>query len=441
MIYLRTGTPGAGKTLNTIREICHDSSVTQKPKFYNNIKAFLLDLDFCNSFQGFFYGLYLPSITGAPKYNKYIKIIKSVHAEHRLVDITDVPWLSPDYAKYTEKSAIDLFVSWCRRCYPKSNLAALNQYLSESDEPTVEGIKYLNYHWTKTDDPTRWYELPNGSVSVFDECQDYFPPLSNAAKRPHYYTQFQKHRHSGVDIHLVTQHYTFLDNVIQKCTNLHVHYFRPMSGAVISRFQRDKQFNTDYRGDLEKCVKSSLKRDSSFYGVYWSADEHTAKFKMPPKLIILMVAFFLLFFIIWYLFSVLLPTPDEPKPEHQKPATENVAQANPTPTKTAMQYQQFSVKHPIQEMCESYEYTGYHVTRSGALIEVEHIFNCVTSETETIQITKSDAEGNEQSSRVDIPKTRTLTSSFLEQLGYRVNLIDNMPTMTYNGQKIYLRQF
>lgn len=446
MIYLRTGVPGAGKTLNSLKEICNDPAVTQKSKFYNNIKAFLLDLDFCNSFQGFFYGYYYPTIQGTPKVGRYSKIIKEVHAQQRMLEISDVPWLAPTYGRYDEESAINLFVSWCRKCYPKSNLKALDLYLEESENPTIESIKLLNYHWTHTDDPTRWPELPNGSIALFDECQDYFPPMANSAKRPFYYTQFQKHRHSGVDIHLVTQHYTFLDNVIQKCTGMHVHYFRPMGGAAITRFSRDKQFSTDYQGDLEKCSTKVIKRDSNFYGVYWSADDHTAKFKLPPKLMLVLLAIPLFIYVFYSLLISLGITGDEPEVKPETPVTTKTAQPIKTTNKIDnLTFKPKSFTHPLNEMCVDYEYGGYQLKRVGAVLEVEHFINCVTGQEvekeQAISFTTEDGQEQSRTEQIKEPETILLNSNYLEKLGYFVYLSDDLPILKFKDKNIYLHQF
>ncbi|WP_279167387.1 zonular occludens toxin domain-containing protein [Pseudoalteromonas distincta] len=447
MIYLRTGVPGAGKTLNSLKEICNDPSVTQKQKFYNNIKAFLLDLDFCNSFQGFFYGSYYPTIQGTPKAQRYTKIIKEVHAQARMIEIADVPWLAPNYGRFSETDVINLFVNWCRKCYPKSNLKALDVFLEESENPTVESIRLLNYHWTHTDDPTRWPELPNGSIALFDECQDYFPPMANSAKRPFYYTQFQKHRHSGVDIHLVTQHYTFLDNVIQKCTGMHVHYFRPMGGAVITRFQRDKQFSTDYQGDLEKCSTTTIKRDSNFYGVYWSADDHTAKFKLPPKLYLVLFAIPLAIYLFYTLLVSLGIVGDEsPQGTEKKPEViETAVEPNQIKQIEDLVYKPKKFTHPLNDMCVDYQYGGYEIKKKNGVVSVEHFINCVTGQQLDKQKESSflTSEGEEQTRSEDIqePETILLSSNYLEKLGYYIYLNENLPILRFKDTKIYLHQF
>lgn len=448
MIYLRTGVPGAGKTLNTLKEICEDEQVTQKQKFYNNIKCFLLDLDFCNSFAGWFYGSFFPSVAKTKKGKRYSKIIKKAHEEGRLVEISDAPWLSPLYKFYDERAAIELFATWCRRCYPKKNLTGLDTYLEEAQEPTIESIKLLNYHWTKVDDPTQWPDLPNGSISVFDECQDFFSPMANSAKRPIHYTKFQTHRHTGVDIHLVTQHYTFLDNVIQKCTNSHIHYFRPMGGAAITRFQRDKQFNTDYKGDLEKCSTKMMRRDSNFYGVYWSADEHTAKFKIPPKLYLGFLAVPILIYVIYSLAQSLgmIESSESPVVESEAKIVLEPKLALKPDKKLIddLTYKPQKFEHPLNEMCDDYEYGGYVVKKNHGIVTVEHYINCVTGNQVERQKTSIMGEGEnevQQAEQIKEPEVITLSSNYLEKIGYSIYLTEDLPILKFSDKNIFLRQF
>jgi len=448
MIYLRTGVPGAGKTLNTLKEICQDSSVTQKQKFYNNIKCFLLDLDFCNSFAGWFYGSFYPSVQQTKKGSRYSKIIKKAHEEGRLVELFDAPWLAPLFKVYDERAAINLFVTWCRRCYPKQNLKGLDTYLDEAEEPTIESIKLLNYHWTKVDDPTQWYDLPNGSISVFDECQDYFSPMANSAKRPLHYTKFQTHRHTGVDIHLVTQHYTFLDNVIQKCTNSHIHYFRPMGGSAITRFQRDKQFNTDYRGDLEKCSSKIMRRDSNFYGVYWSADEHTAKFKLPPKAALMLLAIPIFIYVFYSLLvSLGLISSEEPTTGEPPVTVIPETQLSIKPQKkllSDLDYKPQKFEHPLNEMCDDYEYGGYILKKNHGVVTVEHYINCVTGNQVERQKTSTMGEGDnevQQAEQIKEPEVIALSSNYLEKIGYSIYLSENLPVLKFSDKNIFLRQF
>jgi hypothetical protein len=48
MLSLRTGLPGAGKTLNTIYEITHNKDFFDRPKYYHNIKNLFLEKSIFN---------------------------------------------------------------------------------------------------------------------------------------------------------------------------------------------------------------------------------------------------------------------------------------------------------------------------------------------------------------------------------------------------------
>ncbi|WP_264401212.1 hypothetical protein [Vibrio parahaemolyticus] len=63
MIYLRTGLPGASKTLNSLRElvISHDDT---RPYFYTNIRLLMLDMAVVQSFSGWFYGWFFSTFKG-----------------------------------------------------------------------------------------------------------------------------------------------------------------------------------------------------------------------------------------------------------------------------------------------------------------------------------------------------------------------------------------
>ncbi|WP_372771249.1 zonular occludens toxin domain-containing protein [Pseudoalteromonas sp.] len=449
MIYLRTGVPGAGKTLNTIKEICQDARTTQKTKFYNNIKAFLLDIDVCNSFQGFFYGVIWPEVLGTKQQKTYSDKIKDIHSQNRLCELSDFPWLSSRYAQYDTAAAIDLFVSWCKRCYPKSNLQPLEEYISNADDVTIDGLKLLNYHWTMTHSVDTWYDLPNGAIAVFDECQDHFPPLANSAKRPLHYTKFQTHRHSGFDIHLITQHYTFLDSHIQKTTNKHVHYYQLFGSQRVTRFEKDRQFNTDNPRDRDLCIKTQFNRDKSYYGVYWSADEHTSRFKMPPILFLGLVVLAIIGLCLYGLYQNLYVNPigtdkTKDKKTQNLPVQQTQTQTNFLKQTDKKVLYTDKVIHPLSKLCKSYEYAGHKIIKRGNLVDVEHMINCVTGDTQIKKDTQTftiDGEERQTDKAVEEPIVRLLKQDYLERLGYKIDLLGSMPVLQYSNKEIILEAF
>lgn len=92
----------------------------------------------------------------------------------------------------------------------------------------VNGIEELKLeHQPLTDEqikekPFQDY-LPYASLVVIDEAQRLFPTRSSAAKIPPYIESLATHRHYGLDIILITQHPSFLDNFVRRLVQRHIH--------------------------------------------------------------------------------------------------------------------------------------------------------------------------------------------------------------------------
>ncbi|WP_305829465.1 hypothetical protein [Photobacterium leiognathi] len=125
MIYLRTGKPGASKTLNSVIELTKIDDF-DRPKFYNNVKLFMLDLDVVQSFSGWFYGWYFPRLENKPAIKKLQKIMKRVHNEDEFIQLSDVPWLQTYYEAHDH---ILTFLHWCRKSYSKKQLFRLEEFI------------------------------------------------------------------------------------------------------------------------------------------------------------------------------------------------------------------------------------------------------------------------------------------------------------------------
>jgi zona occludens toxin len=219
-----------------------------------------------------------------------------------------------------------------------------------------------------------------------------------------------------------------------------------MGGAAITRFSRDKQFSTDYQGDLEKCSTKVIKRDSNFYGVYWSADDHTAKFKLPPKLMLVLLAIPLFIYVFYSLLVSLGITGDEPEIKEETPVITKTAQPIKTTKKIDnLTFKPKSFTHPLNEMCVDYEYGGYQLKRVGAVLEVEHFINCVTGQEvekeQAISFTTEDGQEQSRTEQIKEPETILLNSNYLEKLGYFVYLSDDLPILKFEDKNIYLHQF
>lgn len=153
--------------------------------------------------------------------------------------------------------------------------------------PMVRDVYYFNINikklpWIRLHKPEDWLDAPVGSLFVFDECQEAFPPRANASTPPKYVAELAKARHGGYDLYFVTQHPTFVDPYIRKLAEEHNHLMRPWGAkkAVVHTWKGVKdQCDKSRAGSLT----SSFSHPKEVYSWYKSAEVHTHKFKLPTK--------------------------------------------------------------------------------------------------------------------------------------------------------------
>lgn len=138
--------------------------------------------------------------------------------------------------------------------------------------------------WFEFEDPLLWYELPENSIIVVDEAQGWFGARDVRRAMPKHFSEFETHRHKGFDIHLITQHGSFVDAHVRRLTGRHIYYWRLWNGNRVSRYEFEKYSDVDKSSDLKMGRKSIIKLDKSFFGVYKSAVAHNMKFRPPPIL-------------------------------------------------------------------------------------------------------------------------------------------------------------
>jgi len=181
MIYLFTGTPGSGKSLNAIRFVDNDTTFKNRPVYYHNIK--------------------------------------------------------------------DLTLGW--------TLIDLEQALA-------------------------WFELPEGSVIILDECQEIFPPRSSSKSVPQVVSELNTHRHKGYDIVLITQHPNLIDNAVRRLVGHHTHIERKFGLNSANHYTWPKAVtNVDGRTERSTSDNKIVKFDKKYFEVYKSAEVHTHKARLP----------------------------------------------------------------------------------------------------------------------------------------------------------------
>lgn len=164
--------------------------------------------------------------------------------------------------------------------------------LAESREVYYSGIKDLMLPWTEIK-AEEWNLVPDGALVLLDEAQFVFPRKPNGAQLPEFYTELAVHRHRGLDIGIITQHPTLIDNFVRKLVGQHFHSIRKfgMERATIHEWSAT-QAAPESPAAHKSSISKSWKYDKRVYGWYKSAEVHTVKRKIPAKL--LMVAVFVI---------------------------------------------------------------------------------------------------------------------------------------------------
>ena len=432
MLYLRTGLPGASKTLNTLREITHEARNAGREIYYHNIKLLMLDFEVCSSFQGYFYGVYLPSLDKKTRI-PVDKRLKKIHDVGELADQQSFPHLIHIYdAWLASKGDVLLWLYWVRIAYPDSARENLRLYIESADKDavTVDTLKQFNLDWRRFDNPALWYDLPRQSIIVMDECQQTFPPRPVGAKVPLHCSEFETHRHKGWDIHLVTQDAKLLDNHVRRLAGCHVHYFNPFKSNRVTRYQGDKVFDQEDYFQKKNTISSIITRDKSLYGLYWSADAHTHKLVLPKKLILLLLVPVLLGFLVWYLLSGSWASNtqagvQQSKQQQTAPASSVPAAGQPQQSTPGIKtFSQLPAETPIGELCEQFTYAGFELkkTQYGNYSAV-HFFTC------ELPYNENDAKNDEEF----IKPSLLVDGNYLNRLGFDFEFLNRMPVLTYNG--------
>lgn len=160
----------------------------------------------------------------------------------------------------------------------------------ENREVYYHNIKDLNPdvlgRWSECN-PEEWYNLPDGSIVVLDECQFVFPKKPTGSKLPEHYEKLAVHRHKGLDIFLITQHPSLVDNFVRKLAGQHFHSVRKFG---LQRSTIYEWSATNPAPENASSQKSAVTLQWSYpkevYGWYKSAEVHTVKRKIPAKLVI-----------------------------------------------------------------------------------------------------------------------------------------------------------
>ena len=237
--------------------------------------------------------LYL--VTGTPGAGKTINTIKWVNEDERFKEISngkDKPKLRQVY--YYGIRDLDPSFGWIEM----HDREDLQQSTGTSDNvvPIVEE--------DLGPDPLKWYDLPSGSVIIFDEAYNAFPVRHGSKKAPDHVRLLATHRHKGFDIIMICQKVTGqLDSFIRGLVNHHQNYVRVFGSNTVMRFSWDIcQENPNSASAKQSAINKTMRYDKKYFGSYHSADEHTSKVQLPWKQIVFLGCGLITLFVVSYLF-------------------------------------------------------------------------------------------------------------------------------------------
>lgn len=186
--------------------------------------------------------------------------------------------------------------------------------------------------------PDDWRDTPEGSVVIYDECQEIFP--SNAKPgvvSDERLTAMERHRHTGHDLYFITQAPTFVHHHIRKLVGRHIHLYRPngIQGANLYTWNFTCDSPND-RQEQERADHVLWKYPKEYFKLYKSATIHTHKFRFPKKIGALLALILVGFGFVGYSLKdgVFSNTPNTPTAQAAE-----VAQAVPPPAAVPTAYQ------------------------------------------------------------------------------------------------------
>lgn len=148
------------------------------------------------------------------------------------------------------------------------------------------------------DAPSDWRETPDGSVVIYDECQQEHLYPANAQRgkvEDGRLTAMETHRHTGHDLIFITQAPTFVHHHVRKLVGEHIHLYRGGGSKVVGKYTWSHTCDApNDRREQERADFTTFRFNPEHFALYQSSTVHTHKFKIPKKIALLFSAIALL---------------------------------------------------------------------------------------------------------------------------------------------------
>ncbi len=166
----------------------------------------------------------------------------------------------------------------------------------------AHGVKDLDYAkagWTYLEDPSKWEELPDGSVVLLDECYTVFPNRNPGAAVPAHVKALATHRHRGFDFILIAQQGLQLDPFLRGLYEEHVHVRQTSIVRSKTKLKRWNQYQSNVQVKCDDTV--DWIRPKYVFDYYTSTTKITTKRSMPMWMRWLLLLIVLLGAVLGYL--------------------------------------------------------------------------------------------------------------------------------------------
>jgi zona occludens toxin len=162
-----------------------------------------------------------------------------------------------------------------------------------------------DFGW-KLIDAKDWEKEPDGTIFLFDECQNDFP-VRKGGDAPRHVTQLAEHRVRGFDFYLITQHPNNIDAFIRRLIGSpgwHQHLKRASGAPLVSVLEwTSVNENCQKPGAGESGTVNMVAYPREVYDWYESATLHTGKTKIPFRVWVVVAAVLLAPALGWYAYS------------------------------------------------------------------------------------------------------------------------------------------
>lgn len=140
--------------------------------------------------------------------------------------------------------------------------------------------------WKEIDHPDKWMDIPDGSILIVDEVQDFWPNTKMPGGPPKPILELSKHGKRGIDIYFITQEPNLIHSTPRDLCAEHYYVVRAWGShnALVHKFTRYELHPEKQR---KKAEKMPFRYPKEAFGWYKSADVHNIKRKIPLRIVAL----------------------------------------------------------------------------------------------------------------------------------------------------------